>query len=295
MPYLYAHALHGCLAERRQNEALRAMLARQFDAFTLGLYGPDVYFGDTLPKPLLRKNRRYLAGMLHGADMGALFSALLPLAAGDERAFAYALGFLCHAVLDNNMHPYICSQYAGNDHTRFEMRQDLPLRDRFDEPRVKVSPGVLYDTGRAVATADALHAVLFAAVFPAERATGGAYRRSYPKWQRIQRMAYDPKGKKLRIVKRVEKALHKEGVLSGYLLTYDPDDTRDLFNERRTPFAPPWDETDVREETYFERFDLAVDEAASLLACAWAERENGSFSGTLRRIGCRRMCGEDAL
>lgn len=289
MPYLYAHALHGLSAQALFEKPLFDITSAHADAFLLGLYGPDVYFGDRLPPPLFAKHQKQLANDLHGLDAGVLFQKLFALTYRDDRAFSYAIGFLCHFVLDSTLHPYIESRARGGDHTRYEMRQDLLIRKRADDARLFVPPTALYRTDTALRLADTLHTLLFKELFA--RNTDGVYRRSYKKWQRVQQLVYDPTGRKRKLLARLDRASGHEGRLSGFLLTIDPDDARDLFNEAHEPWCAPWDIHSVSTESYFDLFDSAVLDASAIANSAFTERAYGIFDDAISIIGHRCMDG----
>ena len=134
MPYQFTHALHGLMARDRLPEEGKTLLEAQEAFFLLGLYGPDVFFGDRLPPPLFAKHKKAVGNALHALPGKVLFSELLPMAAGNDGEFAFAIGFLCHLALDNTVHPFIEARARGLDHTRLEMRQDLANRNASGRP-----------------------------------------------------------------------------------------------------------------------------------------------------------------
>ncbi len=294
MPYLYAHALHGyCVQDRLQKSAYE-MTKRHMDAFLLGLYGPDVYFGDRLPPPPFARHQKALGSELHAAPGDGLFAILFQLSCSDERAFSYVLGFLCHFVLDSDMHPYIESQRTGNDHTRFEMRQDLVVRSCAGDKRLFCPPNELYRVEHAVRMADALHTSLFYEL--GGRRTAGIFTRAWRKWQHVQPLVYDPRGGKLRFLRFAERALRlREGKLSGFLMTTGPEDMQTLFNIGHAEWRAPWAPDSPRTESYFELFDNAISDAVRIAAAAMAGRKTRDFSEALNLIGERSMDGTRAL
>ena len=291
MPYLYAHALHGLTAREQFPKAAYEITATHLDAFILGLYGPDVYFGDRLPPPLFAKHRKALGNGLHHTPARVLFGKLFSLAGPDDRAFSFALGMLCHLSLDNTMHPYVESQYRGNDHTRFEMRQDMIIRERSNHPMMALSPTELFCCDRAVRMADGLMTSLIFDLFSEKSC--GVYARSYRKWQRVQALVFDPTGRKRKALEKLEKLLGKrKGKFSGLVLSRDVKDDQDrLFNLDHAPWQAPWAPEEERQETYFELFDRAVADAAKLVTAAMSEREYGIYDEVLALVGGRTMDG----
>lgn len=288
MPYLYAHTLLGLTVRERLDAPLCALLHGQEAAYFLGLLGPDVYFFDRLPPPLLRKNEKRTGNALHDAPATAVFSALLPLAAGDEALHAYALGFLCHYALDCAAHPFVCSQYAGYDHTRFEMRIDLPLCHRLQKPALcAVSPARLFACAARqrglVEAVDALHWRFAQAV--CGRGGRGVYRRSFRNFLLVHRLLYDPLGRKRRFLARLERLLRQRpGILSHFVPAPGQADDGDLFNEGHAPWASPWEPGRIRTESFFDLFDAALSDAAALLPLFAQALEGGDMAPLLIKL-----------
>lgn len=277
MPYLYSHTQFGLTVRDRLAAPLSTLLHEQQATFFLGLLGPDVYFFDRLPPPLFRKHEKRTGNALHDAPMDAVFSALLPLCAPSPALHAYALGFLCHAALDSAVHPYVCSQYQGNDHTRYEMALDLPLCGRLrlqsGVDLSKTSPARLFAASAAGGIIDPIDLVqqrLAGAV--CGRGGRGVYKRSFRNFRFIHRLLYDPSGRKRRFLTGFERLFRMNpGVLSGFLLTPARAEDGDLFNEEHRPWAAPWQAEAIRTESFFDLYETALAEAVRLLPlCAKA-------------------------
>ena len=144
MPCLYAHTLFGFSVRDRLPQPLAALLARNEAAFLAGLPGPDIYFFDRFPPPLLHPHEKRTGNALHNAPADTVFAQLLSLAAGDEALLAYTLGFLCHYALDSAIHPFVDARYRGLDHTRFEMRLELAFCARRGSRLSGIPPHRLY-------------------------------------------------------------------------------------------------------------------------------------------------------
>lgn len=85
----------------------------EFDAFLLGNQGPDPLFY-CVAVPRLHKISPF-GSTMHSDKPTELLTALKQsLSILDDRELpigrAYALGFLCHYILDSNMHPFVYSQ-----------------------------------------------------------------------------------------------------------------------------------------------------------------------------------------
>ena len=291
MPYQFTHAIHGLNVRDRLPEAGKKLLSAQEPYFLLGLYGPDVFFGDRLPPPLFTKHVKAVGNALHAVPGEVLFSALLPMVSGSDRGFAFAIGFLCHLALDNTLHPFIESRARGLDHTRLEMRQDLINRDASGRAELMRSPNAVYACGMAVKEGDRIVAGLV------ERTLGlripGAYARAYRKWRMSQALVYDPKGRKRRFLAFFERiAGLRRGTLSHMLLS-PPDGEEDLFNAGRMPWAAPWEPERIRKESYGDLLGEATDLAAGWVRLAFECRAKGEYSPLAAELGERTMDGKN--
>ena len=111
---------------------------------------------------------------------------------------------------------------------------------------------------------DALHVQLTEALFG--RSVRGAYRRSFQNFDRVHRLLYDPSGRRQKLVRVLERALHKRpGTLSGFLLSPAGEGAGDLFNEAHRPWAAPWQPDRPRTESFFDLYAGALKDAEALL------------------------------
>lgn len=287
MPCLYAHTLFGLSVRDRLPQPLAALLARHEAAFLAGLPGPDIYFFDRFPPPPFRPHEKRTGNALHDAPADALFAQLLPLAAGDEALLAYTLGFLCHYALDSAIHPFVDARYRGLDHTRFEMRLELAFCAQRGSGLGGIPPHRLYAPPAhepdLLDRLDALQYRLVQAV--CGRGARGAFRRSFCKFLRTNRLLYDPAGRKRRLLQRVERLLGRPaGTLSSFLFAPLQADGGDLFNEGHAPWRAPWEGAPERTESFFDLFDTAVDRAAALLPLCYAAWMGGSPAPLLQAL-----------
>ncbi len=273
MPCLYAHTLFGFSVRDRLPQPLAALLARNEAAFLAGLPGPDIYFFDRFPPPLLHPHEKRTGNALHNAPADTVFAQLLSLAAGDEALLAYTLGFLCHYALDSAIHPFVDARYRGLDHTRFEMRLELAFCARRGSRLSGIPPHRLYAPPvrepDLLDRLDALQHQLAQAV--CQRGARGAFRRSFFKFRRTNRLLYDPAGRKRRLLQRVERLLRRPaGTLSSLLFAPPQAGDGDLFNEMHAPWRAPWEGAPERTESFFDLYDAAADRAVALLPLCYA-------------------------
>ncbi len=285
MPYNFAHALVGLTALAHSNEAVSALVSAYPGAFRIGTMGPDPYFGDSMPKPLFTACRTDLAEKLHALDARTLFAALFPLAAGSAPKQAYALGFLCHFLLDTNAHPYIEARFPGKAHTPAEIQIDLMMTDRLNFPVVPQRPRSFYET-QHLPQIDELHTQLARALFSMK--TRGAFTRSYRKWIAVNTLSYDPHNRKLRCFSRMESLLRCPGKVTSFLVSrhLDPDDRLNLSH---AAWYAPWDAQTARTQSFVELFDCACAEAPGAMDAVLDAMRGGESAPAISRIGARRM------
>jgi len=72
-------------------------------AFVLGCQGPDIFYHNRRTRPVALE----YGSLLHRRDYGDFCGHLFAMCRRDPGLFAYALGFMTHAVLDRFCHPYI--------------------------------------------------------------------------------------------------------------------------------------------------------------------------------------------
>ena len=285
MPYNFTHALVGLTALQHANEAVAALARDYRGEFLIGTMGPDPYFGDAMPKPLLAECRLDLAEKLHTLDARALFAALFPLARESAPKQAYALGFLCHFLLDANAHPYIEARFSGKAHTPAEIQIDLMMVDRIAFPGVPEKPRVFYAT-RHLSELDELHAKLSHALFAME--TRGAFARGFRKWMLVNTLSYDPNNRKLRFFGSVERLFHKSGAITPLLVSRHGD-PNDRLNLKNAVWRAPWDEITARTESFPDLFARACAEAPALMDAALFAMQGRDDTEAIARIGARRM------
>ena len=285
MPYNFTHALVGLTALQHANEAVAALVANYRGEFLIGTMGPDPYFGDAMPKPLFAESRLDLAEKLHTLDARALFAALFPLAGGSAPKQAYALGFLCHFLLDTNAHPYIEARFFGKAHTPAEIQIDLMMASRVAFPGVPEKPRKFY-AWRHLDELDELHAKLIEQLFAME--TRGSFSRGFRKWIRVNTLSYDPNNRKLRFFGALERLLGKPGLITSYLVSRHSDPA-DRLNGNNAVWRAPWDTETARTESFPDLFEHACLEAPALLNAALLAMQGGDAAEAIRLIGARWM------
>jgi hypothetical protein len=110
MPNYFAHSVFGQRVFHYLSPELQRQVDQQWESYACGQYGPDPLF-------FYRFWRRNLVAQeghaLHGqTPQSALERMRRPVEEEQPFALGYAMGFLCHFMLDSSCHPYV---YEMND------------------------------------------------------------------------------------------------------------------------------------------------------------------------------------
>ena len=131
MPTTYSHMAFGervlsLLGEDARGAALRNKILPFQNDFFVGVHGPDLlfYYHALIPNRISR-----IGHTLHSIPADALFTRLKETALGSEAGFAYAMGVVCHYILDFRCHPYV-EEYkdkTGISHGEIELEMDWQM------------------------------------------------------------------------------------------------------------------------------------------------------------------------
>ncbi|MBQ5992607.1 MAG: zinc dependent phospholipase C family protein [Clostridia bacterium] len=279
MPNICTHLVFGA----RVAEAVRKPPDTLGELYLLGCLGPDYYFYDRLPPTPFVPHRKKHGNVLHETDCAALFTALEKHADASLRPYLY--GFLTHIALDSTVHPYVDARHPGSAHSRFEGVIDsivyAQTRDEFAYPSI-------LKTSVNAGPVDALLSAVSKDLCGAS--VSGAYLRGVRKQRRLVPLMFDPKNRRYRFVRFVERLFKKPGVVSDLLIGPDHEDGDDCMNLSRRRWTSPWEPDHVRDESVPELFD-----EAKLLAVELIRAFDAGDSETLRRLLHNRTMKKGAL
>lgn len=255
MPYILTHTHFGY-------EALEALGQNPEQAspnFYLGCCGPDPYFFyQPLGALLHPKDKRDLGHLLHGLPGNKLFAAMLP--AIDQVELDFLRGMVCHLCLDAAAHPYITARTHGMDHSRMEVEIDMQVY------RTAAQHTLTPAKRQEGAELDRLDLYMSRTV---EKLTGksapGVYKAAARIFLTLQKMSYDPRGGKRKLVSVVEKPFTRPGNLSGFMLTEGIEDVRDAMNSCHSPWRATRQPEVVRKESFMDLYDEGLMEAVRCL------------------------------
>ncbi len=254
MPNVCTHLLFGA----RVAEAINKPLESLGDLYLLGCLGPDYYFYDRLPPTPFIPHQKKHGNVLHGLDCDVLFSALSEKADASLRPYLY--GFLTHIALDSTVHPYVDAAHSGSAHSRFEGVIDSVV---YTETMVAFPYRSLLAASGDPKPVDTLLADVSKLLCNADVA--GAYVRGVRKYRRVLPILFDPKNRRYRIFRSVERLFKKPGAVSDFLIGPDHEDLDDCMNLSQNSWVSPWEPDRVRNESVPMLFDEAKVLAVTLI------------------------------
>ena len=123
MPNYYAHLTFGQSVLGRLSPPVSRTIERQREGFDCGLYGPDplFFYHNGLPGPVVREGHT-----LHAGPPGVGLERLRgPVEAHQPYALGYALGYLCHYLLDRACHPYVYANASADGISHMAMEGEF--------------------------------------------------------------------------------------------------------------------------------------------------------------------------
>ncbi len=160
MPNYYAHLTFGQAVRDCLGPDAQAAVDGQRQGFDCGLYGPDplFFYHNGIPSPRSREAH----ALHHGPPQTALERLRRPIEAGVPFALGYALGYLCHYLLDRSCHPFVYgnASHHGISHMAMEGEFDRFLMERDGIEPHRITPMKRpTDPGVYVAAANAYESV----------------------------------------------------------------------------------------------------------------------------------------
>ena len=115
MPAGYTHYCFGKdVYKHLDDQNIKDLLLRNENCFLIGLHGPDIFFYERWNK---------IARKMHQEKANTFFEKAQDIIQS-EAQLAYILGFICHYLLDSQMHPYIKKMIKNTNMDHFEIESD---------------------------------------------------------------------------------------------------------------------------------------------------------------------------
>lgn len=254
------------------------------EAFLLGNQGPDPLFY-AVASPRLRAAHR-LGSIMHAQRPTELICALkrsLGFLAPEDQAVgrAYALGFVCHYLLDSTTHPLIFSQqYAlcdagepgltrdngGDVHALIESELDelvLTVRRHASVAEFDPSRQILKASDHVLAVVSSMYAYVAMSAY-GMAVPPDAFAASVRLFRRVQRLFWSPTGVKRDLIGRVESLVRPYSFYRAMSHRARPLAESAFANAERRPWTSPFT-GEVSTASFFDLFEQAQDRAAAAM------------------------------
>jgi hypothetical protein len=288
MPSHFAHLLHAEDSTERAFGRLAALPEPLQPFLVLGAQGPDLFYHNRRRKP----SALLYGGMSHRKNYGKVVAGLVESALEHDTPLrspvgAFTTGYLCHAVLDRKLHPYINYKSDLPDdrmfpraHAFFERIIDMLLLERMRSTRpASIDFRALVDCGGELPAG--IEAALTRGLEHGfDRASGDdelsqRLRNAY--LDALGFYGYTNKVDAAAIRRAIDYAESERHERALVALMHPPrlPEGYDFANESHGRWCHPCDEREVHTESVYDLYEDAVRLAARLLhglEAAWAGR-----------------------
>lgn len=273
MPNIITHTLfsHDLLDE--MNGSQKELFEKRIQLFEIGSNGPDfLFFHGVSPKHVLKDTPlRGLGGQVHSRGINAFYQKAIEciLNEKDEEIAkdmtVYVCGHLCHWALDSVSHPYVyyrtgnCHGESAWWHHRFESLIDaIMLKVKRECTIEDFKAYEICDVSLEIARAIARIYVPILRDIYGSQIKPHQILESLNDWCDVQKVLYDPTGKKYEFADRIEQVFDKENLISGFFVPNSPEDPFDTMNLLHNKWMHPCDETKVSTDSFFDLYDKAI-------------------------------------
>lgn len=278
MPNLICHSLFADdVLERLNNPVFneRRMI------FLTGGQGPDFLFfhhSDPFSDAWKSSDIRKYGNKFHYENINAFYISALHSISNEKNAdiakdmLAYVCGHLCHWAMDSTIHPMVyartglCSKHGAWRHHQFESMLDAALLMYRKKQTIAT-----YDAGKECILATPEMARAMARIYvPAieeiygEKVRPTSFYEALVDWQRLQKVFRDPKNRKKKLLRPVEKALKLNFVATGYSIPDKYEDNVDICNLLHKPWPHPVT-GELSTASVFDLIDIAMDKAIHVI------------------------------
>ncbi len=285
MPNIITHKIFAeTIAKQCMNHDVKALLEKHIQLFGIGANGPDfLFFYHMRPWEMMREHSlNHIGSALHSTHVNAFYYRAMMViqkeanAAIQERELAYVMGHLCHWALDMTSHPYIFYR-TGNGrgmsagrHHRFESVLDAVMLRLYHQKNIRE-----YRTYEICEFDRDMLQAIARIYIPAIKASlnktihVSQLRQALESWKDVQRMLYDPKDIKVKILKGIEKIIHQPLLISGNVVPCEIDDTLDVLNLRGQLWLHPCDKEECHHNGFLDLFEQAQIVALQAVECLY--------------------------
>lgn len=283
MPGIISHYICAEAVLKKTGTGLGEMMERNRGLYNIGAQGPDIFFY-YLPG-FAFKGLFELGGEMHSGKFGDFLSSAaesMNAAEGAEKEAiaAYLCGYLTHYALDANTHPYVYykagfvrpGEKGGKlrwlaCHWAFETALDVLMLDivKGEKPAGKKLSS-LVSTGREERAF--VEGVIARGIRDAYgiNVSGRSVRGAMKYMARLTRIMQSKKGRRKKLMESAEKLLLRlsGGFCACLIHPQEITDGIDYLNISKKQWSLPWDKTRVKNDSFPEMFEKAVDDGVEM-------------------------------
>jgi len=281
MPSLITHYLCGDKWLNQLNEdTVKSLITKYRQVFNVGTQGPDILFYYRIWPWYKTKGIDKIGSKMHSEKVSEVFQEGLKYinTTKENRGLltAYLLGYACHYALDSSTHPYIYymtgfakekdfkGQYSCY-HSKFEKAIDLhmlEMEQRLQHTDIKVAGFIRLNRHEALVIGN-MYSIVLAKVFnisitPKQVATAISDMRN------IYSFLEDRRGKKMKLFNWLEQKLNYNSYITSNMYTHKLNKDFDYLNHQELPWQLPWDNTSVRNDSFYQLYNNAIAETNRL-------------------------------
>lgn len=304
MPNIITHKIFAEEVYKKTNKKdIKDLIEKHFQIYYIGSNGPDfLFFYHALPWEAYKSHYlNEIGSRLHTEGINAFYESAVNSVQKEkdpytkENELAYLMGHLCHWSLDMMTHPYIfhrtgnCKGLSAGLHHRFESVMDALMLRKYHDVDIED-----YRSYEICAFDEEMLKAIARIYVPAVQHAFATdikvydLREALTSWGNIQKLLYDPKHTKVKLLKGIEKVIQKPWLISGNVVPKRIEETFDILNEKKTTWLHPCDDTRSSNESFQELFQRAVSQAVQLLEKVYGCVEYGAdVNGLLQLLDDR--------
>lgn len=297
MPNIITHVLFSQDVRKNvKNNEIVAILERNIPLYEIGANGPDfLFFSHAMPWESYKSHAlNRLGSNMHAHKINAFYREAIDCVARQtvtdvrKDMMAYLFGHLCHWALDMVAHPYIfyrtgnCRGKSASYHHRMEsmidaivlkQKRGIDINDwhsydicNFDEDMLKAIARIYVPCAKQVYGMDIkVHDL----------------RETLHSWKDVQKLLYDPKGRRYKTIRTFEGVLRQKWKISGNIVPSQIDERYDVMNLKKRFWLHPCDSSISSNASFYDLYDEAITIALQVIECAYACIVDGQDVETL--------------
>lgn len=300
MPNLITHTIFAEEAlNLMQNTKYKKWIEKHKEEYKIGTNGPDfLFFYDIFP--LLKKRDARISKIgskMHKKKINLFYETAIKAYQDikekeiKEAATVYLIGHYLHWQLDSIMHPYVVYKTGFNDprsidkHHRLESMMDTILLKRLRNTTIQT-----YKTyeicNRSLLSVKAIASFYIPCIKTCfkEDINEEIIEKSLIDWQKVQKVLYDPKGKKFKTIQILENMIHHKWLLSSQIVRNEMDNTYDIMNDNHQVWHHPCT-NETFDKSVMDLFQEALKNSKIGIPLLITALETGNSDAFLKFIG----------